>query len=245
MQTVFIWVGGFLGGSLSLRVMNLLRVVFLLSTCGLLSRHTLCGHTIFLGISDIFPLREGPRRSKSGGVVTTLRRSKFTIFAIVAVFPVRKGPLGNCVKEFWRFVAKIGKNLSGPVLRDTARLSQRYPPIARYGVFGVSTWPMGCDTPCPFSQRFPLGEHSRSGGAIPPLKRGISAILARYPMKTRQLGAIPPSVILSRKGIARYGGVSRTGLLRQKLAQNPQISKHQQNLLKSRLKSAKHSQRIF
>ena len=33
-----------------------------------------------------------------------------------------------------------------PVLRDTARLSQRYPPIARYGVFGVSTWPIGCDT---------------------------------------------------------------------------------------------------
>ena len=42
-----------------------------------------------------------------------------------------------------------------------------------------------------------------------PLKRGISAILARYPMKTRQMGAIPPSAILSRKGIARYGGVSR------------------------------------
>ena len=40
--------------------------------------------------------------------------------------------------------------LSGPVLRDTARLSQRYPPIARYGVFGVSTWPIGCDTPSPF-----------------------------------------------------------------------------------------------
>ena len=60
--------------------------------------------------------------------------------------------------------------LSGPVLRDTARLSQRYPPIARYGVFGVSTWPIGCDI----------------------LKRGISAILARYPMKTRQMGAIPP-----------------------------------------------------
>ena len=26
-------------------------------------------------------------------------------------------------------------------------------------------------------------------------------------MKTRQMGAIPPSAILSRKGIARYGGV--------------------------------------
>ena len=49
----------------------------------------------------------------------------------------------------------------------------------------------------------------------PPLKRGISAILARYPMKTRQMGAIPPSAILSRKGIARYGGVSRSGPLRE------------------------------
>ena len=39
--------------------------------------------------------------------------------------------------------------LSGPVVRDTARLSQRYPPIARYGVFGVSPWPIGCDTPSP------------------------------------------------------------------------------------------------
>ena len=48
----------------------------------------------------------------------------------------------------------------------------------------------------------------------PPLKRGISAILARYPMKTRQMGAIPPSAILSRKGIARYGGASRPGPLR-------------------------------
>ena len=106
-------------------------------------------------------------------------------------------------------------HLSGPVLRYTARLSQRYPPIARYGVFGVSTWPIGCNTPSPFPERFPLGE-MRSEGAIPPLKRGISAILARYPMKTRQMGAIPPSAILSRKGIARYGGggLSRTDKLK-------------------------------
>ena len=47
----------------------------------------------------------------------------------------------------------------------------------------------------------------------PPLERGISAILARYHMKTRQMGARPPSAILFRKGIARYGGVSRTGPL--------------------------------
>ena len=42
------------------------------------------------------------------------------------------------------FQVSSGPTLSGPVLRDTARLSQRYPPIARYGVFGVSTWPIWC-----------------------------------------------------------------------------------------------------
>ena len=53
-------------------------------------------------------------------------------------------------------------------MRDTARLSQRYPPIARYGVFGVSTWPIGCDTPSPFSERIPLGEHAKGRCDIPP-----------------------------------------------------------------------------
>ena len=64
--------------------------------------------------------------------------------------------------------------------------------------------------PLPFSERFPPGEHAK-WRCDTPLKRGISAIPARYPMKTRQ---IPPSAILSRKGIARYGEVSRTGPLR-------------------------------
>ena len=65
----------------------------------------------------------------------------------------------------------------------------------------------GAIPPPPFLSISPLGS-MRSGGAIPPppQRRGISAILARYPMKTRQVGAIPPSAILSRKGIARYGG---------------------------------------
>ena len=71
---------------------------------------------------------------------------------------------------------------------------------------------LGAIPPPPFLSVSPL-ESMRSGGAIPPLKRGISAILARYPMKTRQMGPIPPSAILSRKGIARYRGVSRTGPL--------------------------------
>ena len=91
------------------------------------------------------------------------------------------------------------------------------PLLRAMGFFGVSAWPVGCDTPSPFSERSPL-DSMRGEGAIPPLKRGISAILARYPMKTRQMGAIPPSAILSRKGIARYGRVSRTGPLRMRYA---------------------------
>ena len=75
---------------------------------------------------------------------------------------------------------------------------------------------LGAIPPPPFLSISPL-ESMRSGGAIPPRKGGISAILARYPMKTRQMGAIPPSAILSRKGIARYGGVSRIGPLREVL----------------------------
>ena len=56
---------------------------------------------------------------------------------------------------FLVFIGLLYLPLSGPVLRDTARLSQRYPPIARYGGFGVSTWPIACDTPSPFSEHFP------------------------------------------------------------------------------------------
>ena len=54
---------------------------------------------------------------------------------------------------------------------DIARLSQRYPPIARCGVFGVSTWPIGCDTPSPYSERFPLGEHEKWRCDTPPPKK--------------------------------------------------------------------------
>ena len=67
--------------------------------------------------------------------------------------------------------------LSGPVLCDAARLSQRYPPIARYGVFGVSTWPIGCDTPSPPSECFPIGEHAKWRCDTPPTKRASQRYL--------------------------------------------------------------------
>ena len=102
-------------------------------------------------------------------------------------------------------------DLSGPVLRDTARLSQRYPPIARYGVFGVSTWPIGRDTPSPFSQRFTLGEHAKWRCDTPPPTKGVSQRYLRDTLQNKAKCVRYPA--LSRKGIARYGGVSRTGPL--------------------------------
>ena len=75
------------------------------------------------------------------------------------------------------------------------------------GVFGVSTWPIGCDTPSPFSERFPLGEHARRR-CDTPLQKGYLSDTCAIPSEFKQGNkrAIPPSAILSRKGIARYGG---------------------------------------
>ena len=86
-------------------------------------------------------------------------------------------------------------------------------PLLRAMGFSVSQHGQLGAIPPPPSLSVSFLESMQSGGAIPPLKRGISARPARYPMKTRQTGAIPSSAILSRKGIARYGGVSRTGPL--------------------------------
>ena len=86
-----------------LRVVNLLRVVFLVRRGDLLSRRTLCGHH-FPGNYRHFPsLRRVRIVVNLGGVVKTLRRSKFTIFAIVVVFLVRKGPSGPFRSIFCRF----------------------------------------------------------------------------------------------------------------------------------------------
>ena len=92
-------------------------------------------------------------------------------------------------------------SLSGPVLRDTARVSQRYPPIARYGVLVSQHGQLGAIPPPPFLSVSPLESNCmQSGGAIP--------------HENKANGCDTPSAILSRKGIVRYGGgVSRTGPL--------------------------------
>ena len=64
-------------------------------------------------------------------------------------------------------------------------------------------------TPSPLFLSFsPLGEYAKwRCDTHPPLKRGISAILARYPMKTKaQWVRYPPSAILSRRVLRDMGG---------------------------------------
>ena len=112
-----------------------------------------------------------------------------------------------------------GSGLVAPCCAVPRDLSQRCPPIAM-GFLVSRRGRLGAIPPPPsLSVQYP------------PLKRGNSAILARYPMKTRQMRAIPPSAILSRKGIARYGGVSRTGPLRVGVDEGSLVSQHAEKSL--------------
>ena len=73
---------------------------------------------------------------------------------------------------------------------------------------------LGTIPPPPFLSVSRL-DSMRSGGAIlPPQKGHDLSNTCAIPHETRQMGAIPPSAIRSQKRIARYGGVSRFGLLR-------------------------------
>ena len=93
--------------------------------------------------------------------------------------------------------------VSGPVLRDTSAITPPYCALWGFWCRNMTNWVRY--PPSPFAEPFPLGEHAKWRCDTPP-QRGISAILARYHMKTRQNGCDTPSAILSRIGIARYGG---------------------------------------
>ena len=110
----------------------------------------------------------------------------------------------------------VGKSrshaLSGPVLRDTARLSQPYPPIARYGVFGVSTWPianLGAISPPPFLSISPL-ESMQSGGAFPPpLQKGYLSDTCAIPYENKvRTCNIPLCDTISKRYCGIRGGIS-------------------------------------
>ena len=96
--------------------------------------------------------------------------------------------------------------LSGPVWRDTARLPQRYPPIACHGVFGVSIWPIGRDTPSPFSERFSLGEHAKWRCDTPPQKGYLSDTCGiPYENKAKWVRYPPLAILLWSSKLFRIG----------------------------------------
>ena len=76
--------------------------------------------------------------------------------------------------------------------------------------FLVSQHGLGCDTPAPFSERFPLGEHSRSGGAIPPPQKGYLSDTCAIPYENKANGCDTPLCDTISKGYcAIWGGISR------------------------------------
>ena len=76
----------------------------------------------------------------------------------------------GCQGIFWLWVC----SLSGPVLRDTARLSQRYPPIARYGFLVSQHDQLGAIPPTPFLSVSPLESMRSRGCDTPPPSKGVS-----------------------------------------------------------------------
>ena len=84
-------------------------------------------------------------------------------------------------------------------------LLDRYPATLRTN--GLFFGQLGAVPPPPFLSVSPL-ESMRSGGAIPPPPtEGVSQRYLRNAHENEgKMRAIPPSAILSRKGIVRYGG---------------------------------------
>ena len=104
------------------------------------------------------------------------------------------------------------------MLCDTARLSQRYPLLRAMGFLASQHGQLGAIPPSPFLSVSPL-ESMRSGGAIPPLKRGISAILVRY----KANGCYLERVLRSLGGVSRTGPPSSRLMKQRTLSQWPRF----------------------
>ena len=100
-------------------------------------------------------------------------------------------------------------SLSGPVSRDTARLSQRYPLLRAMGFLVSQHGQLGAIPPPPFLSVSPL-ESMRSGGAIPPPPReGYLSDTCAMPLEKRQKGCDTPLCDTISKGYcAIWGGIS-------------------------------------
>ena len=133
----------------------------------------------------------------------------FTLFCLWAF----SDSVGDRVfrNSFCRIPLRFGpcEGLVAPYCAIPRDYLQRYPPSLRAVGFLVSRHgQLGAIPPPPFLSISPL-ESMQSGGAIPlppPPQKGYLSDTCAIPYENKAMGATPPSAILSRKGIARYGG---------------------------------------
>ena len=104
--------------------------------------------------------------------------------------------------------------LSGPrIARYRETISAISPYCALWGFWCHNIAKRVRYPPPPFLSVSPLGEHAKWGCEYPPPPKGYLSDTRAIPYENKANGCDTPSAILSRKGIARYGGVSRTGPL--------------------------------
>ena len=124
--------------------------------------------------------------------------------------------LGNCVRSgstfstgpFSRGLPARNPSLVAPYCAIPRDFLSDTPLLRSMGFLVSQHGQLSAIPPPPFLGVSPL-ESMRSGGAIPPPQKGYLSDTCTTPYETRQMGAIPPSAILSRKGMARHGvGVS-------------------------------------
>ena len=95
--------------------------------------------------------------------------------------------------------------LSGPVLRDTARLSQRYPLLRAMSQRGH----LGALPLASFSEHFPLGEHAKWGCDTPPPQKGYlsDTCAITYENKAKRV-RYPPLRYYLERVLRDMGGIS-------------------------------------
>ena len=121
---------------------------------------------------------------------------------------------------------------------QTSERSQRYPPIARYGVFGVSTWPIGCDTPSPFLSIPPWRACKVEVRYPPPPRKGYLSDTCAIPYENKANGCDTPLCDTISKGYcAIWGGISHWAakVMRRITLQKPRMAEKSKSL-KSRSK---------
>ena len=75
--------------------------------------------------------------------------------------------------------------------------------------FGVSTWPIGCDVPSPFSERFSLGEHAKWRCDTPPPPKGYLSDTFATPYESKANGSDTPLCNYLERVLRDMGGISR------------------------------------